>query len=294
MLKILIFGAGSVGTYFGTKLYAAQHDVQLYGRGKLQQLGSTVYINGQRYQLPPKVDQLDEGPYQLILVTTKLLDVAQAVTAIEQHRPSPQIVAFVQNGIVEDSLYGSLIKHPGFITISLFNGYHLQQQRLTVLETHLGVQVENSSVGKKLCELFNSAGIFCQATAHIEQMRARKLILNAALNALSGLLQKSMGALVDDPQIRPTLEGLIYEGWAVLRRDYNLPPPDILAEEIYQAARQAAHHYSSLYQDLQSGRPTEIEFLNGLIVKRGQQQGIATPYNQQIHQQVLLASGGAP
>ncbi|MEO1403862.1 MAG: ketopantoate reductase C-terminal domain-containing protein, partial [Cyanobacteria bacterium J06635_1] len=114
-----------------------------------------------------------------------------------------------------------------------------------------------------------------------------KLILNTALNALSGLEQKPMGVLVNDPLLRPALDGVIRESWAVLQNDYTLPSPEALATEIYKTARQVPHHYSSLYQDLMSGRPTEVEFLNGFIVRRGQQQGIATPYNERIYQRVL-------
>ncbi|MEM9904392.1 MAG: ketopantoate reductase family protein [Cyanobacteria bacterium P01_D01_bin.44] len=287
MFKILILGAGSVGTYFGAKLFAVNHDVQLYGRRKLQALGNTIEINRQSYPLPPRVNHLKLNFYHLILVTTKLQDTPQILQTIQSLRLQAQIIGFIQNGIVDADFYGELFHHPGFITLSLFNGYRLQNQQLTVLESHLGVQVEASPLGEKLCNLLNEVGIFCQVTPQIERMRAEKLILNTALNALSGLEQKPMGALVDNPLLRPALDGLIRESWAVLQNDYALPSPETLATEIYQTARQVPHHYSSLYQDLMSGRPTEIEFLNGFIVKRGQQQGIATPYNERIYHRIL-------
>ena len=53
MLKILVFGSGSIGTFLGTKLYAAGHNVLLYGRRKLESLKEQILINGDVYQLPP-------------------------------------------------------------------------------------------------------------------------------------------------------------------------------------------------------------------------------------------------
>ncbi len=287
MYKILVLGAGAVGTYFGAKLYAVHHDVQLYGRRKLQQLDNTVKINNTLYPLPPKVSALQPDFYHLILVTTKLIDTPGMIDRMQEMELQAQVVAFIQNGIVAPEFYGDLYHHPGFITLSLFNGYRLCHQQLTVLETKLGVQVPASSVGQKICDLLNDAGINCQMTDQIERMRAEKLILNATLNALSGLEQKTMGELVDDAKLQPVLNALVREGWTVLRSDYDLPTPGVLAANIYQAARQVSAHYSSLYQDLMSGRPTEVEFLNGLIVQLGRQQGIPTPYNEQIYQRVL-------
>lgn len=289
MYKILLLGAGSVGLYLGTQLYAAGHEVQLYGRRKLAAIvnqSETLEINGIPYRRPPAITQLQPVLYNLVLVTTKLQAIPGAVSEIEQAQLNPQIIGFVQNGLVEASLYGPFAHHPGFVTLSLFNGYHLTDSRLTVAESHLGIQVPDSSAGHKLCELFSTAGIACHPCADIENMRAQKLILNCALNALSALEQKPMAALVTDRSLQPLIANIISEGWAVLHSDYALPSPAELLEHVYQIAQQVPLHYSSTYQDLVTGRSSEIDFLNGTLVERGNQKGIPTPYNQQICQRV--------
>lgn len=286
MFKILIFGAGSVGTCLGTQLYAANHDVLLYGRRKLKTLGAQLSINGTAYNLPPKLARLETAPYNLILVTTKLPGVPDAIKQIHRAQLSPQVIAFVQNGLVDSKIYGDFIHHPGFITLSLFNGYHLTSDRLQVQESQLGVQVENSSVGHKICDLFQSSGIYCQLASDMESIRARKLILNAALNSLSALERKTMAELVQDSQLRALIREIIQEGWAVLHSDYSLPSPKALMNQVYQTALQVPDHYSSTYQDVISGRPTEIDFLNGYIAKLGEQKGVPTPHNQKIVQQI--------
>jgi 2-dehydropantoate 2-reductase len=287
MFKILVFGAGSVGLYLGTKLFAIGHEVTLYGRRKLRDVALTILINDKPYPVPPKIKHLVPAAYNLILVTTKLHDIPQAIKTIEQCQFNPQIIAFIQNGLIEKRFYGNLSHHPGFITLSLFNGYNLQTHSLSVVESNLGIQVDDSPVGQKLCDLFQSAGIHCQVSQDIDSMRAKKLILNAALNPLSALEQKTVGEVVEDETLQPLIDSIIQEGWAVLHSAYPLPDVTTLIADIYRTARQVPHHYSSTYQDLMSGRPTEINFLNGLIVQLGNRQGIATPYNQQVCQRIL-------
>ena len=291
MLRILVFGSGSVGTCLGTQLYAANHEVFLYGRRKLEVLGSQLSINGTHYDLPPKLAQLEPTLYNLILVTTKLHGIPEAIEQIHRARLNPQIIAFIQNGLVEPELFGDFIHHPGFTTLSLFNGYNLASDRLQVQESHLGVQVENSSVGHKICDLFQSSGIYCQLADDIESVRAKKLILNAALNPLSALEKKNMAELVKDSQLRTLIREIVEEGWAVLHQSYSLPSPDVLMNQVCQTALQVPEHYSSTYQDVVSRRPTEIDFLNGYLVKLGKQKGISTPCNQEIVQRIKVIEG---
>ena len=286
MFKILIFGAGSVGTCLGTQLYAAGHDVSLYGGRKLKALTSQLVINGTAYALPPKLTQLDMLPYNLILVTTKLPAVPEAIKQLHQALLNPQVIGFVQNGLVERQLYSDFADHPGFITLSLFNGYRLAHDQMQVEESGLGIQVENSSTGRKICDLFQSSGIRCQLTDDIDSVRAKKLILNAALNSLSALERKPMAALVQDSRLQGLLQHIVQEGWSVLHSDYSLPSPEVIMHQVYQTALQVPDHYSSTYQDVVSKRPTEIDFLNGYIAKLGQKKGIPTPYNQEITQRI--------
>ncbi len=283
MLKILVFGAGSIGTFLGTKLYAAGYNVLLYGRRKLKSLQDKIVINGEVYKLPPRCYQLQPDDYNLILVTTKLYDVKSALEEIGKYHFNPQIIAFIQNGIVDQDFYVEFQEHPGLITVSVFNGYNLTDNNIIVRESHLGLQVEDTVAGRKICDLFTSAGIRCHPTPNIQQMRVKKLIANAALNALSAIEKKTIGELIGDKKIKEVVDEIIQESWAVLKDEYHLPSLESLQEEIYQLSIKVKEHYSSMYQDLISGRNTEIEFLNGFIVNLGRKKGIKTPYNQQVY-----------
>ncbi len=263
--SILVFGAGSIGTFLGTKLYAAGYDVVLYGGRKLQSLTEQIFINGEAYKLPPRIYQLlANNHYDYIFVTTKMYDTPKAVEEIIKLKLQSKIFVFVQNGIVEQNFYGELKEHPVLVSISAFGGYNFTGNQIIVRETKTGLKVENTLAGKQVCKLLTSARMDCSPSPDIQQIRARKLLFNCATNALSAI-----------------------EAWAVLKDEYNLPTVTSLTEEIYRTISQVREHYSSMYQDIISGRKTEIEFLNGLIIKLGNEKGIPTPYNRKVYLRIL-------
>lgn len=286
-MKILIFGSGSIGTFLGTKLFVKGHDVNLLGRRKLKTLThKTITINGQVYPLPPRIYQLTQEQYQLVLVTTKLYDVQIAIQTIQEAQLNPQILAFIQNGLIEPRLYGQVLNAPSFVPVCVFNGYNLHLDQLLVSEHQKGFQIQNNCAGKQLCQLFNSAGIVSFLNPNLPQIKAQKFMANVALNALCALEKKTIGDLVTDPKLKEIVDHLISESWQVLAQDYQLPALSIIQDEIYQLIFQIKNHYSSMYQDLISGRQTEIEFLNGTIIQLAENQGIPTPFNQQIYHQI--------
>ena len=291
MLKILIFGAGSMGTFLGTKLYAAGHNVILYGRRKLKNITDPILINGEVYKLPPRCYQLEPDEYNVIFITTKLYDIQNTLEQIRKYHLTAQIIAFIQNGIVDKNFYGEFKNHPGFVTVSVFNGYNLAENEIVVTESNLGLQVDDTLAGKKICELLISSGIKCHTTSNIAQMRAKKLIANAALNALSAIEKKKIGDLIIDKKLKEIVDGIIQESWLILRDDYDLPSLASLMKEIYQLIDKVKDHYTSMYQDLVSGRKTEIDFLNGFIINLGKEKGIQAPYNQQVYLKVIEQEG---
>ena len=283
MLKILILGAGSIGTFLGTKLYGAGYNIILYGRKKLKNITDPILINGKTYPLPPRCYQLESEEYNVIFITTKLYDVHNALEQIRKYHLTTGIIAFIQNGIVDQDFYGEFKDHPGFITISVFNGYNFTENEIIVTESNLGLQVDDSLVGKKICELLRSSGIKCHTSSNIAQIRAKKLICNAASNAVSAIERKKIGDLIIDKELKKIVDGIIQESWLILRDDYDLPSLDCLKIEIYQMLDKVKNHYTSMYQDLVSGRQTEIDFLNGFIINLGKEKKIPVPYNQQVY-----------
>ena len=79
MAKILVFGAGSIGLFLGTKLHASGYMVEIYGRRKLNNLFEEVLINQTKYPAPPRIYQLYPNDYDIIFMTVKLYDIQSAL-----------------------------------------------------------------------------------------------------------------------------------------------------------------------------------------------------------------------
>lgn len=286
-MKILIIGSGSVGTFLGTKLFTAGNNVQLLGKRKLQKVNDSIEINGERVKLPLKIENLLDGSFHnVVFCTTKLYDTQRVIQEIKDHEIRFEYIVFIQNGLVDENFYSDLRTHKGFCTLSIFDGFRLDGDKLTAHTSKLGWQVENSLVGEKILELLNQAGINASLNSELSEIRAEKIILVASVNALSALYKKTLGELASEEITKGLMEQLILETYQVLKNDYNLPELKKVKENVYETISTNKDHYSSMYQDVISKRKTEIEFLNGLIVKIGKKKSIQTPVNESMFKKI--------
>jgi 2-dehydropantoate 2-reductase len=119
-----------------------------------------------------------------------------------------------------------------------------------------------------------------------------KLVINAAINPISALLRMTNGELLDRSTTRQLLAETAQEAAIIANHQgINLPYPDPIAA-VEEVARITANNYSSMLQDLMAGRNTEIEAINGAIVRVGEQFGVPTPINRTLWQLVKSLSHG--
>jgi 2-dehydropantoate 2-reductase len=114
-----------------------------------------------------------------------------------------------------------------------------------------------------------------------------KLILNCAYNALSALAQLPYGQLVQRAGVTDVMRDVVVECVAVAQADRVVIPGDV-DDAVRRIAETMAGQYSSTAQDLARGRRSEIDHLNGYVVRRGAALGVATPANRVLHTLVKL------
>ena len=133
-----------------------------------------------------------------------------------------------------------------------------------------------------LAEAFSAAGIPTEATEHLWDMVWGKLVINAALNATCALAGASGTAALASPAAYEWL-GLVAEETARVARalGIQLPYADA-AERVRQHCRDVGESKPSMLQDMERARPTEIEAINGAVVREGARVGVPTPYNQAL------------
>jgi len=288
--NILIYGSGSIGVFLGSKLYAKGYGVTLYGRRKLKKIHDTLLIGDVLYKTPPRVYEIGENEYDIIYVATKLYDTKNAIKFIKNLKYKPKIIAFIQNGLVEEGFYEGLENYPGFVTISIFEGYRLLENQLLITKSKLGWQMENTKQGLEIFKQLKSARINCGSSSNLPKLRAEKMMLVVAISALSTIKKKTMGELIHDPKSRQIAEELLKESYDVLKEDYGLEDYNQIRKRFYETLESVSTHYSSMYQDVNLGKPTEIDFLNGLIIKLGKKKNISTPMNKKIYDEIKQLS----
>ena len=282
VVKILICGAGAIGIYLGATLHAQGHEVELFGRKKLKEAKNEIRINGKLSKMPKKIFDLpNDKHYDTIFVTAKLYDLEKMLLKIKKNNLTTGALVSIQNGLVDNSKYNKILGNQRLAIMSVFEGFRLSDQDLVMTQTKMGWKTEYSKEGIELSKLLTDAGIMCKPDKNLDNLRAEKTIVNCSLNALSAIHHATFDKLFSNEKTRKAIDALFYECYNILKQDFNLESAEIIKTRMY-ATWSKMNHYSSTCQDIQSGRPTEIDFLNKYIITLGKKYNLPTSENEKI------------
>ncbi|MFI5364109.1 MAG: ketopantoate reductase family protein [Candidatus Binatia bacterium] len=315
MRAILVAGAGALGSVFGGFLQRAGHAVTLLGRGAhldaiaadglhVEGLWGTHQVTG--FQLLTSAAEL-HGAFDAILVTVKSYDTRAMATAVAPVLATHGVAISLQNGLGNLEalaehvgaqrvlggrvIFGAEITAPGHVRVTVY----ADQVLLGAYRRDLAA----AGQARLWAERFAAAGI---PTAYCDDVAAAlwgKVLYNAALNPLGALLGVHYGVLSEDANTRAIMDAVIDEAFTVaVAESVALPWPSAAAyrAEFYQRLVPSTFdHRSSMLQDLERGRRTEIDAINGEVWKRGTAHGIVTPVNalltRLVHAREALAGG---
>jgi 2-dehydropantoate 2-reductase len=150
---------------------------------------------------------------------------------------------------------------------------------------------------ERFSALFERAGVGCRISDNIAGELWTKLTWNCALNAVSALGRAKYGQIAASPDARKLVEAAVYEVLAVAKAANIHPPgfedPQVAIAGSFKIATQMAEALSSTAQDMNRGKRTEIDSLNGYIARRGAELGVSTPVNHALYTLVKLVEGRA-
>ncbi len=304
MIRTLIFGSGAVGALIGGLLANAGHPVYFVGRqwniAGIRSNGITISgLWGAHQTRPqPAYESIDEIPepervFDQIFICVKAFDTAAAIEACKPVVGDSTIVISVQNGygncqtiaeaIGQDRTLGGRfitgveLTAPGELNVTV----HFDAIRLG----HYWREFPLPHLQSFAMTLFE-AGVPCEATEDLEQFIWAKIMYNAALNPLGAMLGVPYGALTKNDNTRAVMDDILNEAFEVTAA-HGIPQFWQSADEYRQAfynkmAPATAAHFPSMLRDLEKGRRTEIDSLNGAICDLGAEKNIATPVNQTI------------
>lgn len=290
---IAIMGAGAVGCFHGARLALAGEEVVLIGRPALV---DAVRANGLRFDsggrsVTVAVGATDDpaavAGAELVLVCVKSGDTETAGRAIAPHLAPGAVVMSLQNGIGNADRLAAVLGRevqPAavYVAARMLGPGHVE---------HLGrgdMMIGEGPASAAIAARMGRAGIPVTVSADTLRAQWSKLVLNCTLNAISALTRQPYGPILAAPGAEPLLRGILDECLAVARAE-GVDLPATLWDDVVRLCAAMPGQYSSTAQDMMRGRPTEIAYLNGEIVRRGQVAGIPVPLNGLLVMMVGLA-----
>ena len=295
-LKVAVMGAGAVGCYYGGMLARAGHDVTLIAR---PQHALAIERNGLRMQtttfdehvrLAASTDTSAAQGADLVLFCVKSLDTESAGIELRPYLSPGVLLLTLQNGVDNaDRLRAVLPQH----TVAAAVVYVATEMAGPGHVKHHGrgeLVIEPSSHSETVSQALMAAGVPTDVSGNVRGELWAKLILNCAYNAVSAIAQLPYGKTVAGEGVKDVMRDVVAECLAVAKADGVQVAGDVDAA-IRKIADTMPTQFSSTAQDLARGKRSEIDYLNGLIVRRGEALGIPTPSNRVLWALVKLMEG---
>lgn len=304
-MKVGVMGAGAVGAFFGARLAAAGADVVLVARARhadaIARDGLSVRSATGTTVVPVAVATTAEAlaDRDVVLVTVKSGD-TEAVGGLLAPVLAPDaLVMSLQNGVDNAWRLRAVAPQPvvpGVVYVSVeMDGpgrvRHNGGGRLifgTPLTDPARQAMDDARLARVVA-LFEAAGVPARVSPDVRVDLWTKLNSNCAYNAISALTRHRYGMLVGDDGVRTVMDLVTDEIAAVAAADGVPVTRASLGEAVRAIAEAMPQALSSTAQDLLAGRRTEIDDLNGFIVRRGAALGVPTPVNRTLHALVVLA-----
>ncbi|CAN7614418.1 ketopantoate reductase family protein [Acidovorax sp. Root217] len=297
LLRIAVMGAGAVGCYYGALLSRAGHPVTLIGReahvAAVQQRGLRLQTAVLDVQVPMQASTEASAVQgaNVVLFCVKSSDSEDAARQIRPLLAPGALVLTLQNGADNDERVRAVLDASTpvaaavvYVATAMAGPGHVQHHGRGELV------IAPSPRSEAVAAQFAAAGIPTQISDNVRGALWAKLVLNCAYNALSALAQQPYGPLVQVPGVTDVIADTVAECLAVAQADGVTIPGDIQAA-VRGIAATMPGQYSSTAQDLARGKPSEIDHLNGYVVRRGAALGVPTPLNRALQVLVKLAEG---
>lgn len=282
--NVLIYGAGTIGTYVGTKLSNASFNVVLYGKDRLNTLKNVININdSEQLNLPPKVVDITNQNYNIVFVTTKLYDLKQALSEIKEKGLIYNSIVFIQNGIIPDVFFSGLEKEK-IVQISISDGCTFVGDDKIITQPNIkGWSINISKNAGSIKSILNESGIISEIKGDFLEIQIEKMIVNCAISIVSVLEDKTIGGLINNKNSLATVNDLIDEVYNVLSHKFKIGKFELVKERVVNILKDNSSHYPSLHQDFKQNRKTEAEYFNWQIIGWAKEQGIDVPVNEKIY-----------
>ncbi|MEK7270500.1 MAG: 2-dehydropantoate 2-reductase [Planctomycetota bacterium] len=302
-MAIAVVGAGVVGGILGGCLLKAGREevilVDAFSRrldqlraGGLKIKDPKNCIKGDFTVAVPKaistLCDIEPEKVAVVFICVKACMIADIIDSLKPLAKAGAVFVSFQNGLDTEEALAHELGGDGRILRGVVNyaGRLLEDGAVEVSffqkPNYLGALSGGSSLeAARVAAMMTQAGLETRATDDIKTFVWEKVLLNSAMSPLCALTGLTMKDVIDRPDLKQVVEGVLREGIAVAKASGARFPDDFF-EHCAGYLSKGGRHKPSMLVDVEAKRPTEIEFLNGAIFRHGQRLAIATPHNQTI------------
>lgn len=292
-MEIAIIGAGAMGCLYAV-LLAAHHRVTLYDVSEatvaaIARAGVTVREHdGTAHTVPVEAALSGQGttPQDLVILFVK--DTASRA-ALASNRaligPHTHLLS-LQNGLGNDEILANFAA-PDHLLLGTTKHNAVTTAPGELFHSGAGITRIGSPAGclaaaNCVVDAFSVCGIETERCDDIKHLLWEKLFVNMTINPLTALLDCRIAAIADDPVLQELAAVLIEEAVAVAARDGATFDAAAITDSVLRTAHTLADGKASMCQDLEHGRRTEIDFINGAVVRLGRRYGVETPHHETV------------
>ena len=292
-MKVAVMGAGAVGCYFGGLLARGGHEVTLIARphhvAAIRRDGLRMETRTFDERVPVSA-AADAGAVQgadLVLFSVKSTDTESAGAQLRPFLGPDALVLCLQNGVDNADRLRTVLPPDQVAAAVVYVATEMAGPGHVKHHGRGELVIEPSPRSEAVARALAAAGVPAEVSGNVRGALWAKLIINCAYNAVSAIAQRPYGENVASVGIPEVMRDVVDECLAVAAAEGVRLPGD-MHEVVRQLAASMPTQASSTAQDLARGKPTEIDYLNGLIVRRGAAHGIATPANRVLWALVKL------
>jgi 2-dehydropantoate 2-reductase len=311
-VKFLIAGAGAIGAYVGAKMARAGLDVTLFARGAhlqaMQARGVQVRSAEGDFEARPKIvgNLEDVGPVDVVFLAVKAHGLPQLAPQLAPVLGPDTTVVSTQNGVpwwffqgFGGPLNGTRLERvdPGGVVTAAIEARRVVGSIVyfatEVIEPGVILHTEGNRISlgepdgsrsdrsRRIAEALIAAGLRCPVTARIRHEIWVKILGNAVFNPISALTGATVVQMARDPQVSVLARNIMREVEEVGNR-MNLELP-ITIDQRMAGAEKVGQHKTSMLQDLEAGRPMELEAVVGAVVELGERLNLPMPHTQTVY-----------
>jgi 2-dehydropantoate 2-reductase len=300
-MHVVVIGAGSVGLLLAARLRLSGQSVELVTRSEEQasrlcREGLVLHkLTGEKEKVAIRASAMgpDLPTGDLYLLAVKQTDLAALLPRLRPLRREARILA-LQNGMGHHELLAASLE-PEQCYFAINTEGARRSSPVEVIHTGSGLirigpwdrRAKRDPVIDGFLEAASRSGIPAQYEEEIAPFAWRKLLANSVINPLTALFEIPNGMLLELPATVKLMRNLFEEAAAVANSSgQKIVEADW--QEIGTICRNTSPNYSSMLQDIWKGKPTEVEAINGFLVRQGKKAGIPTPLHETVRRAIHL------